>query len=368
VFLRADLNAPLDRGRVLDDARIRASLPTLEHLRGLGARVAMASHLGRPAGAPQPELSLRPVARALGLALAPDCIGPEAEAAVDALKDGEAIVLENLRFHPGETKNDPLFVDALARITDVYVNDAFGAAHRAHASTVGLAERCPERSAGLLLAREVEALSRLREAPEPPYLCILGGAKVSDKLGALGALAARADVLVIGGAMAYTFLLARGESVGRSRVEPGLLEEARRILDGHAEVVLPVDHVVATGPEDASGAEVAKHVPAERMGLDIGPETCAEIERRIRGAATIFWNGPLGLYERTPFDRGTRAVARALATSRAFRVVGGGDSVAALHAAGVADRIDHVSTGGGAALEFIEGRTLPGIRVLEMEA
>lgn len=365
VFLRADLNVPLDGGRILDDTRIRASLPTLEHLRKAGARVLLASHLGRPKGERRPGLSLAPVADALGLPLAPDCIGPGTVAAVADLAEGEALLLENLRFHAGETDNAPEFVDALAQITDLYVNDAFGTAHRAHASTVGLAERCPERGAGLLLQREVDALSRVRDEPARPYVCILGGAKVSDKLGVLEALAARADVLVIGGAMAYTFLLARGEPIGRSLVEPERIGEARRVLAGRATVLLPTDHVVASDP-DAPAGEVVRRIPDDRMALDIGPETCAEIERRIEPAATVFWNGPLGLFEREPFADGTRRIAQTVARARAFSVVGGGDSVAAVHLAGVADRIDHISTGGGAALEYVEGRTLPGIAVLEV--
>ena len=364
-FLRADLNVPLKDGRVDDDLRIRASLPTLDHLRREGARVLVASHLGRPKGQRRAELSLRPVAALLGLPLSTDCVGPRVENDVARLKDGEALLLENLRFHTGEEQNDPAFVDELARLTDVYVNDAFGTAHRAHASTVGLGERCPERGAGFLLEHEIEALSRVRDDPARPYLCILGGAKISDKLSVLEAMSRRADTLVIGGAMAYTFLLARGEPVGRSLVEPDQTEIARRILDGPTEVVLPIDHIVAPGPDDGAHAIAVERIPDDRMALDLGPQSVAQIQLRVARAATIFWNGPLGLFERPPFERGTRAVAEAVAAAGAFSVVGGGDCVAAVRAAGVADRIDHVSTGGGAALEFVEGRTLPGIRVLE---
>jgi phosphoglycerate kinase len=337
-------------------------------VRSRGGRVLLASHLGRPKNAPSAELSLRPVAGALGLPLAPDCIGAQVEALAARLRDGEALLLENLRFHAGEEKNDPAFVAALARLCDVYVNDAFGTAHRAHASTAGLARACPVRAMGLLMAREVEALTRVRDAPEHPYLCILGGAKVSDKLAVLESLARRADVLAIGGAMAYTFLLARGEPVGRSRVESEQVATARRLLDGRARILLPVDHVVARGPDDAAGARSVRSIPDDAMALDIGPASAAAIEAEIAAARTVFWNGPLGFFERPPFDAGTSAVARALANSRAFSVVGGGDSLAAVQAASVAERISHLSTGGGASLEFLEGRELPGIRALEPDA
>jgi phosphoglycerate kinase len=333
-------------------------------VRASGGRVLLASHLGRPKGPRDPALSLAPVARALGLPLAPDCIGAAVEAEVARLCDGDALVLENLRFHAGEEKNDPAFVAALARTTDVYVNDAFGTAHRAHASTEGLARAVPHAGAGFLLEREIAALARVRDAPARPFVCILGGAKVSDKLAVLEALAAKADALVIGGAMAYTFLLAKGEPVGRSLVERDLVDTARRLLAGRAEIVLPRDHVVAAGVDDAVGAATVAAIPADRMALDVGPESVAEIRRRLAQAKTVFWNGPLGLFEKPPFDRGTFAVARALAESRAYSVVGGGDSVAAVQASGVADRISHLSTGGGAALEFIEGRALPGIEAL----
>ncbi len=364
VFLRADLNVPLRGGEVADDTRIRASRETLDFVRSRGGRVLLASHLGRPKEKRDPKLSLAPVARALGIALAPDCVGAEVEAAAARLRDGDALLLENLRFHAGEEKNDPEFVRALARATDVYVNDAFGTAHRAHASTEGLAHVAAQSGAGFLLEREILALERVRDAPEHPFVCVLGGAKVSDKLAVLEALSARADALVIGGAMAYTFLLARGEAVGRSLVERDLVDTARRLLAGRAEIVLPRDHVVASGIDDAAGAAVVRAIPHDRMALDVGPETVAEIRRRLAGAKTVFWNGPLGLFEKPPFDAGTFAVARALAESAAYSVVGGGDSVAAVQASGVADRISHLSTGGGAALEFIEGRALPGIEAL----
>jgi phosphoglycerate kinase len=327
--------------------------------------VLLASHLGRPKGKPAPEFSLRPVAESLGLPLAPGCIGPEVEARAARLRDGEALVLENLRFHEGEEKNDPAFVAALARLCEAYVNDAFGTAHRAHASTEGLARAVPLRALGFLMAREVEALTRVRDAPDHPYVCILGGAKVSDKLAVLESLARRADVIAIGGAMAYTFLLARGEPVGRSLVEPDRVDVARRLLGGRARIVLPVDHVVAAGPDDASGARTVTRIPDECMALDIGPASVAAVRAELARARTVFWNGPLGLFERAPFDAGTTEVARALAASPAYSVVGGGDSLAAVRAAGVAERISHLSTGGGASLEFLEGRVLPGIAALE---
>jgi phosphoglycerate kinase len=364
VFLRADLNVPLRDGAIADDTRLRASRETLDFVRKSGGRVLLASHLGRPKRGRDPALSLAPIARALGIPLAPDCIGPAVEAEAARLRDGDALLLENLRFHAGEEKNDPEFVAALARLADVYVNDAFGTAHRAHASTEGLARAVAHAGAGFLLEREIAALTRVRDDPAHPFVCILGGAKVSDKLAVLEALAAKADALVIGGAMAYTFLLARGEPVGRSLVEPDLVDTARRLQGGRAEVVLPRDHVVAAGPDDAAGARVEVRIPADRMALDVGPATVAEIRARLAGAATVFWNGPLGLFEKPPFDAGTFAVARALAESRAYSVVGGGDSVAAVEASGVADRISHLSTGGGASLEFIEGRALPGVEVL----
>jgi phosphoglycerate kinase len=364
VFLRADLNVPLREGAVADDTRIEASRETFEFVRSQGGRVVLASHLGRPKGEPKPEFSLGPVASALGIPLAPDCIGPEVEAQVSKLADGDALLLENLRFHAGEEKNDPDFVRALARLADVYVNDAFGAAHRAHASTAGLARACSARSGGFLLAREIEALERVREAPERPYVCILGGAKVSDKLAVLEALASRADLLVIGGAMAFTFLLARGEPVGRSLVEPDLVDTAAQLMQTANEILLPSDHVVAPTPEATDRARTVATIPPDAAALDVGPETVKRIRARLADARTVFWNGPLGLFERPPFDAGTVAIAEALAEGSAYTVVGGGDSVAAVRAAGVASRIDHISTGGGASLEFLEGRMLPGIEAL----
>jgi phosphoglycerate kinase len=327
----------------------------------------MASHLGRPKKQVKPELSLRPVAEAFGIPLAPDCIGEPVARAVSELGDGDAILLENLRFHAGEEENAPEFVAELAKLADVYVNDAFGTAHRAHASTAGLALALPEAGAGFLLSREVAALSRVRDEPERPYVCILGGAKVSDKLAVMEAMAGRADALCVGGAMAYTFLLAQGQGVGKSLVEPELVDTARRLLDGETEILLPLDHVVAASTEDSSGARTVESIPDDRMALDVGPKTIASITARLKDARTVFWNGPLGLFETPPFNQGTEAIARALAASAAYSVVGGGDSLAAVGASGVADQISHLSTGGGASLEFLEGRTLPGIEALEEE-
>jgi phosphoglycerate kinase len=364
VFLRADLNVPLRDGAVADDMRIEASRETFDYLRSAGGRVVLASHLGRPKGSPKPELSLRPVASTLGIPLAPDCTGPEVEAQIETLGDGDALLLENLRFHAGEEKSDPAFVQALARLAEVYVNDAFGAAHRAHASTTGLARVCSARAAGFLLEREIDALQRVRDAPERPYICILGGAKVSDKLAVLEALASRADLLVVGGAMAYTFLLARGEPVGRSLVEPDLVDTAAHLMQTATEILLPTDHVVAPRPEAGDRARTVTTIPPDEVALDIGRATVDAVRARLADARTVFWNGPLGLFERPPFDAGTVAIAEALAASSAYTVVGGGDSVAAVRGAGVASRIDHISTGGGASLEFLEGRTLPGIEAL----
>jgi phosphoglycerate kinase len=374
VFVRADLNVPLRDGRVADDSRIRASLPTLRRLAEQGARVVVASHLGRPKGAARRELSLRPLAARLGellgrpVAFAADCVGPVAERAVGALADGGIVLLENLRFHAAEEKNDPAFADALARLADVYVNDAFGSAHRAHASTVGIVSRVRRAAAGDLLREELAQLGRILE-PERPFLCLLGGAKVSDKLAVIEAMARRADVIAVGGAMAYTFLRAQGRPTGRSLVEPEREPDARRVLAAAAQaghpLLLPVDHVVARELAADAESRVEKEIPAEWMGVDIGPETAAAFAAEARQARTIFWNGPMGVFELEPFARGTEAVARAVAESGAVSVVGGGDSLAAVRRLGLGDRISHLSTGGGASLEFVEGRTLPGVAALE---
>lgn len=374
VFVRADLNVPLDGDRITDDSRIRASLPTLERLRAAGARIVLASHLGRPKGEVRPELSLAPVAaaleEALGVAvrLAPDCVGPEVEAAVAELSDGEVLLLENLRFHAAETENDPEFARGLARLADVYVNDAFGTAHRAHASTTGMVAGVEIAAAGLLLQRELEAL-RFALHPERPFVCLLGGAKVSDKIGVLEALIERADTIAVGGAMAYTFLAARGEEVGRSRTEPDRFEDARRMLERArargCELLLPTDHVVTEALAEGARGEVVSTIPSDRMAVDIGPETTERYARATARARTILWNGPMGVFEIDAFARGTEGIARAVASSPARSIVGGGDSLAAIQKTGVADRIGHLSTGGGASLEFVQGLTLPGVEALD---
>ncbi len=373
VLVRSDLNAPLRDGAVADDSRIRASLPTLEKLAAAGARVAVASHLGRPKGERKPELSLAPVARALGdalgrpVSLAPDCIGPETEAAVEALGDGAVLLLENLRFHAGETKNDAAFARDLARLADDYVNDAFGTAHRAHASTAGVVPHVERAAAGLLLEAELEALASVLE-PARPFVCLLGGAKVSDKLAVLESLAARADTLCVGGAMAYTFLRAAGQATGASLVEEDRIADAARILEAAEaagrRVLLPVDHVVAERPEAGSPTQVVGAIPEGWLGVDIGPASAERFGAACAEAKTIFWNGPMGIFEIEAFSRGTRGVAQAVAASSARSIVGGGDSLAAVNAMGVADRIGHCSTGGGASLEFVQGAALPGVEAL----
>jgi len=374
VFLRADLNVPIRDGEVRDDTRVQASIPTLERLLEAGARIALASHLGRPQGKPDAALSLAPVAEIVAerlgreVSFCGECVGPRAEAAVASLADGEVVLLENLRFHEGETRNDPGFSARLAALADVYVNDAFGAAHRAHASTVGMASLIEHRAAGLLLESE---LAHLRAALEPkrPFLCLLGGSKVSDKLGVLEALAPRADVLAVGGAMAYTFLAAQGEPVGASLVEPNRFEDAQRVLAACKEagnrLLLPTDHLVAR--EIRAGAEQQKvdAIPEGWIGVDIGPKTAARYAEEASRAETILWNGPMGVFEIESFAGGTESVARGVAASAAASIVGGGDSLAAIQGLGLGARIGHLSTGGGASLEYVQGIELPGVAALE---
>jgi phosphoglycerate kinase len=375
VFLRADLNAPLDAGAVSDDTRLTAVLPTIRHLLDRGASVVLASHLGRPKGGPDPKRSLRPVAERLGallerpVPLAPDCVGEAVEGLARALKPGQTLLLENLRFHPEEEANDDGFARRLAALADVYVNDAFAAAHRAHASIAAITRHLHPAAAGLLMRRELEALGRILESPARPLAALLGGAKVSDKLALVEHLLARVDLLVIGGGMAFTFLRALGHGVGKSLVEVDRVETARATLEAArrrgVQIVLPVDALVAGGLDSPSGRAVSvRDIPAEQMGLDIGPLTVERFAAALKSAKTIVWNGPMGVFEKPAFATGTVAIARAVADSGAFSVIGGGDTVAAVNQAGVADRIGYISTAGGAFLEFLEGRTLPGVEAL----
>jgi phosphoglycerate kinase len=372
---------PLDGARrVTDDTRIREVLPTLRRLLQLGGRVMVASHLGRPKGKPDPALSLEPAASKLSellgksyeVLLADDCVGDGVRKLVKELKDGQVVMLENLRFHREEEANDVGFSRALAENADVYVNDAFGAAHRAHASTVGMVPFVKERAGGYLLRREMDFLGRLLRSPELPYVAVLGGAKVSDKIKFIESLLPRVNTLLIGGAMAYTFLAVEGVAVGKSRVEADKLDVARRALEAARrlgkELVLPIDHVVASEVSENSVPREVKErsIPAGMMGLDIGPRTRALYAEHLRVAKTILWNGPMGLFEIPAFAAGTLSIAETMAKCRdATTVVGGGDSAAAVHAFGLAEKMSHVSTGGGATLEFLEGHELPGIRALE---
>jgi phosphoglycerate kinase len=377
VFVRADFNVPLKGGAVTDATRVDATLPTLRWILDHDGKVIAASHLGRPKGKPTPDLSLRPVAELLSsrlgrpVTMARDCVGEQTELLVDAMQPGQVVLLENLRFHPEEEQNDPAFSARLARLADVYVNDAFGAAHRAHASTVGMVGLVKEHAAGLLLAREVEMLSRLLRAPEQPFVAVLGGAKVSDKIGVIDHLLGKVQAFAIGGAMAYTFLRAQGKPVGRSRVEDDKVDLARQTLAraeaAKVRVLLPVDHLAADRPEAGATTRVvaAEAFPDDLLGVDIGPQTAKQYAAEIAAARTVLWNGPMGIFEIDAFSAGTMAVAAALAASKGITVVGGGDSVAALARAGKTDAVTHVSTGGGASLEFLEGRELPGVKALE---
>jgi phosphoglycerate kinase len=375
VFVRADLNAPLERGAVTDDTRLTAVLPTLRLALERGAAVILASHLGRPKGGPDPKYSLAPVADRLTallerpVTLAPDCVGETVERMAAGLKPGQVLLLENLRFHREEEANDDGFARRLAALADLYVDDAFAAAHRAHASIAAITRHLQPAAAGLLMRRELEALGRILESPARPLAALLGGAKVSDKLALVEHLLARVDALVIGGGMAFTFLRALGHGVGKSLVEADRIETARAALETArrrgVQIVLPVDAVVAGGLDSPSGRAVSvRDIPAEQMGLDIGPLTVEHFAAVLRTAKTIVWNGPMGVFEKPAFASGTVAVARAVAESGAFSVIGGGDTVAAVNQAGVAARIGYISTAGGAFLEFLEGRTLPGVEAL----
>jgi phosphoglycerate kinase len=379
VLVRCDLNVPLADGEVADDTRIRESLPTIRHLVDARARVILMSHLGRPKGKPKPELTLAPVARALSRALgqdvrmAPDCVGEPVEKMAAALKDGDVLLLENLRFHAEEEGNDAEFARRLARLGDVYVNDAFGTAHRAHASTAGLPAILRPAAAGFLMEKELRFLGAATTSPARPYAAILGGAKISGKIDVVEHLFGKVDAILVGGAMANTFFKARGWEVGRSLVEDDRVELARALLARadreRVRLMLPVDCVVA--PEASAGAAsevvAADRMPKELKMLDIGPKTVDEYRRVVLRAKTVLWNGPMGVFETEPFDRGTVGIARALADATAAgatTIVGGGDSAAAVVKAGLADRVSHVSTGGGASLEFLEGKELPGVAVL----
>jgi phosphoglycerate kinase len=379
VFLRADLNAPLEAGSVTDDTRLAAVVPTIQHALGRGAAVVLASHLGRPKGKPSPEYSLRPVGERLEallaqpVPLAPDCLGPEVLERARALKAGELLLLENLRFHKEEEANDEAFARGLAALADCYVNDAFAAAHRAHASIAAITRFLQPAAAGLLMQRELEALTRILERPERPLVAVLGGAKVSDKVALVEHLLGRVDTLVIGGGMAFTFLKSLGHDVGRSLVESDRLETARRVLEASRRrgvpIVLPVDTVVAESLDSPSGRAVGiRDIPANQMGLDIGPLSRERFVGALKGSRTIVWNGPMGVFEKPQFADGTLAVAQAVAAASAFSVIGGGDTVAAVKQAGVAERIGYISTAGGAFLEFLEGRELPGVAALSEAA
>ena len=379
VFIRVDFNVPQDeKNNITDDTRILLSLPTIRFVSEAGGKAILASHLGRPKGKRDPKFSLAPVAERVSqllgkkVALATDCIGEEVQRRIGGMKEGEVLLLENLRFHPEEEKNEETFSKALASLCDIYVNDAFGAAHRAHASTEGMTRFAKVVAAGFLMMKEIKSLEKALVNPQRPYVAILGGAKVSDKIGVIQNLLGKVTTLLIGGGMAYTFLKAEGFEVGKSLVEEDQIGFSLSLLEGAKKklrFLLPPDHVAAERMDAQAKRKIVKsdQIPSGWVCLDIGPETEKTFSEEIQSAKTIVWNGPMGVFEMEPFSHGTFAIAKAIASSSAFSIVGGGDSVAAVNQAGVADRIGHISTGGGASLEFLEGKKLPGIEALRRE-